>query len=129
VYLLLEKRRPVVATAVLAEFLAVIRGQNDDGARTLALDERHDLAHHRIGVGNLAVVAIHIAAAEVEADMPVVGLVRLEEVQPQKQLVRMLGVQEILDLPMRPSASRYSYFTYSKSKLFDSKAFILWASM
>ena len=82
--LLLEKGCAMVASAVLAEFLAVIGGHHDHGTRPLPFDQRHHLPHHRIGVGDFAVVTIHIAAPEVEAWMPFIRLVRLEKVQPQK---------------------------------------------
>jgi hypothetical protein len=46
----------------------------------------HQLADGGVGVGDLAVVAIDVAGAEVEAGPLVVGLVRLEEVQPEERL-------------------------------------------
>jgi hypothetical protein len=56
------------------------------------------LAHGGVGVGDLAVVAVDIGLAEVVAGARVVLLVRLEEVQPQERLARLLAGEEVIDL-------------------------------
>jgi hypothetical protein len=68
----------VVAPAVLVEFFAVIRRHHDDGVGALLLQIHDHPAHHGVAIGNLAVVTIDVAAAEVVARVRLIGLMRLE---------------------------------------------------
>ena len=71
---------------MLVELLAVIGGDDHDGAGPLLAHRRHQPPHGRIGVGDLAVVAIDVPAAEGELGVALVGLVGLEEVHPDERL-------------------------------------------
>jgi hypothetical protein len=60
----------VVAAAVLVELLAVIGGEDDDRVRLPLAHGGDQPADRRVGVGDLAVVAIDVAAAEREPVVP-----------------------------------------------------------
>ena len=83
------QRRAVVAPAVFVELLAVIGGEDDDRIGLSLAHGRDQASDRRVGVGDLAVVAIDVAVAEREALALVVGLVRLEEVHPDERAPRL----------------------------------------
>ena len=83
--LLVVERRAVVAPAVLVELLAVVGRDDDDRARPPRPHLGDEPSDGGVGVGDLAVVAIDVARAEREAVVRVVGLVGLEEVDPDER--------------------------------------------
>ena len=115
--LLVVQRRAVIAAAVLVELLAVIGGEDDHRVRLALAHGRDQPADRRVGVGDLAVVAVDVAVAEREPVVPVVGLVRLEEVDPdERRAAAAPGRSTRRPDSTRLLASMYSNFTYSKSK-------------
>jgi len=65
-HLLLVDRRAVVAPAVLSKLLAVVGGDEQRRARAAALDLRADVADGGVRLGDLAVVAVYVAAGFAE---------------------------------------------------------------
>ena len=79
--------------AVLAELLAVVRGDDDRRARRprLGRDEVEQLAEVLVGERDLAVVAIARALAPVDPVVVQVEVVRIEEVRPEEEAPRVVG--------------------------------------
>ena len=89
VQLLFVQRRAVIPAAVLLELLAVVGRHDHDGAGPARAHLADQPPDGGVGVGDLAVVAIDVAAAEREAVVGDVGLVRLEEVDPHERALRL----------------------------------------
>ena len=90
----LPQLEPVSPLAVLAERLAVVGAEDDGRARAprLAAHELEKLADVAIGEGDLAVVQIARLLAEgLDVGVPLVLIVRIEEVKPREESPRRVG--------------------------------------
>jgi hypothetical protein len=114
--LLFVEGTAVIVHLMLAEGFSMICGERDDRVGVVLPNMADQTPELRVDVGNFTMVAVDCSRTEINPRMALVGMMRLEHVDPNEELPAPYSRRKSSVWSTRLAASRCSYFTYSKSK-------------